>query len=119
MAYRCGLLTNEFSNVYANYKDRRKTSRGIHVLTNQLFVEVYGDRVQALHLLDCHNKSIILIQNLQLKTIESSVKGLEPVIFHGKNTIPSLGSVMLHLNLPLNNVIQIMLFLEHQLSHAV
>ena len=40
--------------------------------------------MQALNLLDCHNKSIILIQNLQLKTIESSVKRLEPVVFHGE-----------------------------------
>ena len=76
--------TTDFRNVYSNYKDRRKTSRGIHALTNQLFEEVYGDRVQALHLLYFHNKSIILIQNLQLKTIEYSVRGLEPVVFNGE-----------------------------------
>ena len=76
--------SNEFRNVYTNYKDRRKTSRGIHALTNQLFEEVYGDRVQALHLLDYHNKSIILIQNLQIKTFESLVKGFKPVVFEGE-----------------------------------
>ena len=76
--------TDEFRTVYTNYKDIHKTSRGIQALVNQLFEEVYGDRVQALHLLDCHNKLIILIQNLQLNIFETSVKRSEPVVFEGE-----------------------------------
>ena len=48
--------TSPFRNMISNYMDRKKTSRGLVALTNQLFEKMYGDRVQALHLLDCYKK---------------------------------------------------------------
>lgn len=111
-------ITNEFTNIYANYKYRRKTSHGIHVLINQLFEEVYGDRVQELYLIDCHNKSIISIHNLQLKTIESSVKGFEPVVFDIEKYYIFLSECNAIFESTIKQYYNFLLLLEHQLSYA-
>ena len=52
-------------------------------LTNLLYGEIYGDRIQALHLLDCHNRATITAQNRQVKEYESIVRSNAPVIFEG------------------------------------
>ena len=62
---------NTYRNVFPNYRARIKTTRGIQALTNRLFAEVYGDRVQALHILDCHNRTIVTLQNKQIKDHET------------------------------------------------
>ena len=54
---------SQYRNVFPNYRARIKTTRGITALTNRLFAEVYGDRLQALHILDCHNRAVITLQN--------------------------------------------------------
>ena len=51
--------SHDFRNVFLNYSARIKTSRGIQALTNLLYDEIYGDRIQALHMLDCHNRATI------------------------------------------------------------
>ena len=66
--------------VFPNYRARIKTTRGIQALTNRLFAEVYGDRVQALRILDCHNRAIITLQNKQLKDYETQILAHKPVV---------------------------------------
>ena len=48
-----------------------------------VFEDVYGDCVQALHLLDCHNKMIIYLQGRQLKDAEVELKGGCPNLLDG------------------------------------
>ena len=74
---------NTYRNVFPNYRARIKTTRGIQALTNRLFTEVYGDRVQALHILDCHNRAIVTLQNKQIKDYESQILAVKPVLFEG------------------------------------
>ena len=73
--------SHDFRNVFLNYSARIKTSSGLMSLTNLLYGEIYGDRVQALHILDCHNRATITAQNRQVKEYESIVQSNAPVIF--------------------------------------
>ena len=75
--------SNEYHNVFPNYANRIKTSRGIQALTNCLFGEVYGDRIQALHILDCHNRATVTLQNRQIKEYEKKILRLKQVTFDG------------------------------------
>ena len=75
--------SNEYRNVFPNYANRIKTARGIQALTNRLFGEVYGDRIQALHILDCHNRATVTMQNRQIKEYNIKILSLKQVTFDG------------------------------------
>ena len=75
--------SHEFRNVFLNYSARIKTSRGIQALTNLLYDEIYGDCVQSLHIIDCHNRATIIAQNRHVKEYENIAQSYAPVVFNG------------------------------------
>ena len=52
-------------------------------LTNLLYGEIYGDRVQSLHIIDCLNWATITAQNRHVKEYKSIVQSYAPVAFEG------------------------------------
>ena len=48
-----------------------------------MYEEIYGDQVQALHILDCHNRAIITAHNRHVKEYETIVQSYAPVVFEG------------------------------------
>ena len=75
--------TNGYRNVFPNYAARIKTSRGIQALKNQLNSEVYGDCLQALHILDCLNRATVTLQNRQIKLYEQKMLSYNPIVLDG------------------------------------
>ena len=59
MIWREGSL---FRNIYTNFNDRCKTNQGLLAVLSTLFLEVYGDRIQCMHLIYCYHRSTIHMQ---------------------------------------------------------
>ena len=45
--------------------------QGLKYLTNLLYPEVYGDRMQACHLLDCHHQAVIQQQKTEMTKLRA------------------------------------------------
>ena len=75
--------TKEFRNVFLNHSTRIKTSCSIQLLKNILYEEIYGDLIQALHIMDCHNRATGTSQNRQIKEHDSVTKSYAPIVFEG------------------------------------
>ena len=72
-----------FRNVYQNFCDRRKTNEGIIAVLNTLFQEVYGDRIQCMHLIHCYYRSTIISQQKYINEIEIINKARTPIELSG------------------------------------
>ena len=72
-----------YRDVFSNFADRSKTSHGLTALFNSLYDEVYGDRLQSLHLISCFNRATIKSQNKALREYEVMVSDNKPIILEG------------------------------------
>ena len=61
----------QFRSVSKEYRARHKTMQGLKYLTNLLYPEVYGDRMQACHLLDCHHRAVIQQQKTEMTKLRA------------------------------------------------
>ena len=75
---------SSFRNVYQKFCDRRKTNQGTIAVFNRLFPEVYGDRIQCMHLIHCYYRSTIIMQQKYITECESRIKSYAPIKMHGQ-----------------------------------
>ena len=48
-----------------------------------LYEEIYGDRIQAQHILDFHNRATLLAQSVQIKDYKKIISAYDPVVSKG------------------------------------
>ena len=77
-------LGDIYRDVYSNFADRCKTSQGLTGLMNTLYSEVYGDRLQCLHLMNCYNRAIMKNQMKLVRTYEDVIQKYNPVVLVGE-----------------------------------
>jgi len=68
-----------FRNVFVNFSDRGKTNQGMLGLLNTLFLEVYGDRIQCMHLIHCYYRKTILMQQQYMKQADLKINSYAPI----------------------------------------
>lgn len=73
-----------YRDVFTNFADHSKTSHGITALINLLYDEVYGDRLQSLHLIHCFNRAIMKNQDKSIKDYEFTIHNNKPVVLAGE-----------------------------------
>ena len=49
-------------------------NQGILALINTLFLEIYGDRIQCMHLIHCYFRNTILMQQQYMKELDMLIK---------------------------------------------
>ena len=62
-----------YRDVYSNFADRSKTTQGLTTLLNSLYLEMYGDRMQCLYLLNCFNRALVKNQNKCIKEYQFTI----------------------------------------------
>ena len=73
-----------FRNVYSNFDDRCKTNQGVLAVLNTLFPEVYGDRIQCMHLIHCYHRTTIKMQQKYIKASDIIIDSYSPIDLNGK-----------------------------------
>ena len=73
-----------FRNVYPNFADRCKTNRGVLAVLNTLFPEVYGDRIQCMHLIHCYHRATIKMQQKHITASDIVIDSYSPIDLNGK-----------------------------------
>ena len=76
--------SNLFRNVYSNFADRCKTNQGALAVLNSLFPEVYGDRIQCMHLIHCYHRTTIQMQQTYIKASDIIIDSYSPIDLNGK-----------------------------------
>ena len=69
-----------YRDVFSNFADRSRTSHGLTALFNSLYDEVYGDRLQSLHLINCFNRATIKLQSKAIREYEVTISDNKPNI---------------------------------------
>lgn len=77
--------SDTYRDVYTNFADRSKTSRGMIVLFNSLYDKVYGDRLQSLHLIDCFDRAMVKNQNKSIREYETTIKDNKLIVLKGND----------------------------------
>ena len=72
-----------FRNVYTNFYDRCKTNQGLLAVLNSLFLEVYGDRIQCMHLLHCYHRCTIQMQQKYMNACDILISASAPIDLNG------------------------------------
>ena len=71
--------------MYTNFADRSKTTQGLNSLMISLYSEVYGDRLQCLHLLLCYNRANNKSQSVTIRKYDSIVQNFTPAVLEGES----------------------------------
>ena len=74
---------NLFRNVFVNFADRQKTNQGVLAVLNKLFPEVYGDRIQCMHLIHCYHRTTIQMQQKYIKACDLVIDTYSPIDLNG------------------------------------
>ena len=75
--------SSDFRNVYTNFNDRCKTNQGLVAVLNMLFLEVYGDCIQCMHLIHCYHRSTIKMQQKHMNACDLLIEASVPIDLHG------------------------------------
>lgn len=76
-------LGQQFRDVYSNFGVRSKTDHGLMASLDLLCYKIFGDRLQAMHLINCYYRATIKIQNKQVRQNNESIVQLKPVVLEG------------------------------------
>ena len=71
--------------MYTNFADRSKTTQGLNSLMNSLYSEVYGDRLQCLHLLLSYHRANNKNHSVTIRQYDSLVQNFEPAVLEGES----------------------------------
>ena len=72
-----------YRDVFSNFSNRSKTSHGLTVLFNSLYDEIYGYRLQLLHLINCFNIATIENQNKTICEYQTILTTYELIVLDG------------------------------------
>ena len=75
----------DYQDVYTNFADRSKTTQGLNSLMNSLYSEVYGDRLQCLHLLLSYHRANNKYQSVTIRKYDSLLQNFEPAVLEGES----------------------------------
>ena len=73
-----------FRNVFPNFANRGKTNQGVLAVLKTLFPEVYGDRIQCMHLIHCYHRITIKMQQQYIKASDEVIESYSPIDLNGK-----------------------------------
>ena len=77
-------VSDSYKEVSSNFHDRRKTSQGVTALFNLLYDEVYGDRLQSMHLINCFNRATVRNQNKTIRDYDKIISDNKPIVLDGE-----------------------------------
>ena len=72
-----------YRDVFSNFADRSKTSHGLNALLNSLYNEVYGDRLQSLHLINCFHRATMKNPNKKIHEYHTIINDYKPIVLYG------------------------------------
>ena len=75
----------DYRDVYTNFADRSKTTQGLNSLMNSLYSEVYGDRLQCLHLLLSYHRANNKNQAVTIRKYDSLAQNFGPAVLEGES----------------------------------